>query len=380
MTSSQPFLVTLLSVIAALLSVIAAGDDSKNRALNTLPMIMAHDAGSGYLNADAAHQPARDLLYGWTKTQSGGLAEQLQCGARALDSRPFLLSTGRLIWHHGGVPVNHSFAESLQEVLGFCHSNPSELVLMLIWDCTAEDGGNGGKGSSGGGGGGGDGGGSGAGSSSCDEAVASALEAAMVPTLTDCNDFANLTVASAMARSALAPGNNGHLLAIPAPALAAGGEAACSYSNYPPSNGCSGVGTREEVVKALARNAERDESAAAATAGSDDDDVARVRAALECSSAQPSSSAVERRSALAACATAAASADTAAAAPSATDAVYRCYDGDERQQFPLDRMFAYLDATSAAGPPADDPTAGPDGTGRQLYQMQALWQVRACLL
>ena len=95
MTSSRPFLVTLLSVIAALLSVIAAGDE--NRALNTLPMIMAHDAGSGYLNADAAHQPARDLLYGWTKTQSGGLAEQLQCGARALDSRPFLLSTGRLI-------------------------------------------------------------------------------------------------------------------------------------------------------------------------------------------------------------------------------------------------------------------------------------------
>ena len=64
---------------------------------------------------------------------------------------------------------------------------------------------------------------------------------------------------------------------------------------------------------------------------------------------------------------------------SESEVVYRCYDGDPRQGYPLDRLFDYLDATSLTMPPTDDPTAplSPDGTGRQLWQMQALWQETA---
>ena len=103
-------------------------------------MIMAHDAGSGYLDADVPLNPVRDLTKGWTKTQSGGLADQLTCGARVFDSRPYLADDGGLIWHRGGVPVNHSFSESLLEVVDWCGANPSELVIMLIWDCEGADG------------------------------------------------------------------------------------------------------------------------------------------------------------------------------------------------------------------------------------------------
>ena len=59
---------------------------------NEVPMIMTHDAGSGYLGSG--------LVNRWTKTQPAGLAAQLECGARAFDARP-LLKDGRVVWHHG---------------------------------------------------------------------------------------------------------------------------------------------------------------------------------------------------------------------------------------------------------------------------------------
>ena len=46
--------------------------------VNQVPMIMAHDAGSGYLG--------RGLVNRWTKTQSQGMKEQLECGARVFDA------------------------------------------------------------------------------------------------------------------------------------------------------------------------------------------------------------------------------------------------------------------------------------------------------
>jgi hypothetical protein len=260
-------------------------------------MIMAHDAGSGYLDADVPLNPVRDLTKGWTKTQSGGLADQLACGARVFDSRPYLADDGGLIWHHGGVPVNHSFSESLLEVVDWCGANPSELVIMLIWDCEGADG--------------------------CDAAVADALSAAGVLALTNCLDFTNLTVAAAMERSELL-GGGGHLLAVTAPALPDGGEAACSYSNYVAANGCSGLGSTEEA---------KEEKGGGEGAGGDDREAAE--ALLACMAKSPPE---DWWAALANC-TAAAPSFLSSPPPSSSPEVYHCYDGDTRQAFPMVIIF-----------------------------------------
>ena len=75
--------------------------------LTHVPMIMTHDAGSGYLG--------KGLVNRWTQTQSVGLGEQLKCGARAIDARP-MRQGNKTIWHHGGVGVDYAFGQSLADV------------------------------------------------------------------------------------------------------------------------------------------------------------------------------------------------------------------------------------------------------------------------
>ena len=95
--------------------------------LTHAPFILTHDAGSGYLPGG--------LVNGWTKTQSQGLAGQLECGARAFDARPLNDPDKGLIWHHGGVAVDYSFNQSIADIKTWCARNPDELVLMTVWDC-----------------------------------------------------------------------------------------------------------------------------------------------------------------------------------------------------------------------------------------------------
>jgi hypothetical protein len=92
---------TILSVSAGALAV----DD--HTLLTRVPMIMTHDAGSGYLG--------KGLVNRWTQTQSVGLGEQLGCGARAIDARP-MRQGNKTIWHHGGVGVDYEFSKSLADV------------------------------------------------------------------------------------------------------------------------------------------------------------------------------------------------------------------------------------------------------------------------
>jgi len=82
---------TALVVGAALLALLPTGADGVDDGtpLAMVPMIMTHDAASGYLGAG--------LVNKWTKTQTAGLAQQLACGARAFDARP-LQRGSRTIW------------------------------------------------------------------------------------------------------------------------------------------------------------------------------------------------------------------------------------------------------------------------------------------
>ena len=183
--------------------------------LNRVPFIMTHDAASGYLGGG--------LVNDWTKTQRGGLVEQLGCGARAFDARPALdPTTGELVWHHGDVTVERSFAESLADVVGWCRAHPEELVILSIWDCAGDG---------------------------CAAAVADALDAARIPTVAECATLANLTLGGARALAEL-PGGGGRLLAITGSGETDG--VACSVGNYDPANACSGFGGSADAPPAAA--------------------------------------------------------------------------------------------------------------------------------
>ena len=94
-----------LSIMLGVSTTAALVDD--HTLLTHVPMIMTHDAGSGYLG--------KGLVNRWTQTQSVGLGEQLQCGARAIDARP-KRQGNKTIWHHGGVGVDYAFSQSLTDV------------------------------------------------------------------------------------------------------------------------------------------------------------------------------------------------------------------------------------------------------------------------
>ena len=87
-------------------------------------MLMTHDAGSGYLG--------KGLVNRWAQTQSAGLGAQLACGARAFDARPTVSPNGTVVWHHGSVDVDYSFARSLGDMVAWLAKNPQELVLLLV--------------------------------------------------------------------------------------------------------------------------------------------------------------------------------------------------------------------------------------------------------
>ena len=110
-------LVALLLAAAAATAAAALVDDTT--LLTHVPMIMVrgrplvvplssslshsswrwqtHDAGSGYL-------PEPNIVNRWAQTQSGGLGEQLACGARAFDARPTVSSNGTVVVSTLGTP------------------------------------------------------------------------------------------------------------------------------------------------------------------------------------------------------------------------------------------------------------------------------------
>ena len=165
-----------------------------------VPMIMTHDAGTGYLNDG----------YRWWKTQPVGLSQQLECGARAFDARP-LLRDGTLVWHHGSVAVNYTFAQSLDDVLGWLGDHPTELAILSVWDCEGDD---------------------------CLAGVRSAFAARNITDISTCGTLAGLTLAGARELGALRGG--GALLGVTGPGRPDG--AACSEGNYDPTIACTGPG------------------------------------------------------------------------------------------------------------------------------------------
>mmetsp|Transcript_29050 Transcript_29050/g.37494 ORF Transcript_29050/g.37494 Transcript_29050/m.37494 type:complete len:362 (-) Transcript_29050:84-1169(-) len=279
-----------------ILSALTLSSAEENVPLNSYPMIMSHDAGSGYLQT---FRGIKELVLKWTMTQSAGFTEQLECGARAFDARPAVNGDGELVWHHGDIVVNYSFVSSMNEVIEWCGANQDELVLMDIVDCNGDG---------------------------CNEAVTTALEDLAIPSITTCDWFNNASLSDA--REAATLSNGGQLLAL------IGG---CTQMNYEPSIACSGYNKT--------KNNNDNELLSCFDTSKDLFEKKTLSEQIEQCTKEENEELLKK------------------------DAknVYRCYDDDITNEFPINRMFEYLDNTSASYDSSFKHTG-------QLWQMQSLWE------
>eukprot|EP00959_Pyramimonas_sp_CCMP1952_P090814 1901280-Pyramimonas_sp.AAC.1 len=117
----------MLASVASLYGVVTAHREDPPL-LNHSPFLMAHDAGTGYL--EPGH--LTEMVFNWTATQTTGFIGQLDCGARALDIRPRLAEGKRLIMHHGPISIEYPLREALSEVLMWTSNQTEELVLLVV--------------------------------------------------------------------------------------------------------------------------------------------------------------------------------------------------------------------------------------------------------
>uniref|UniRef100_A0A0G4GD34 Phosphatidylinositol-specific phospholipase C X domain-containing protein n=1 Tax=Chromera velia CCMP2878 TaxID=1169474 RepID=A0A0G4GD34_9ALVE len=90
------------------------------------PLIMAHDAGTGYLEYKKMNPAVR-----WSKTQKEGVTSQLNCGARAFDIRPRVTETGEVIMHHT-VSIYKPVVDVVAEAIDWLSQHPQEMVVMYL--------------------------------------------------------------------------------------------------------------------------------------------------------------------------------------------------------------------------------------------------------
>jgi hypothetical protein len=108
-------------------------NSAKDILLTQYPTIMAHDAASGEIVEERDH-----ILSDWTKTQSGGIVSQLNCGARSFDYRP-LSKNGQIYAHHGGVTIYKLMEDTLKEIIHWTTINRGEFVILYISHYAGDD-------------------------------------------------------------------------------------------------------------------------------------------------------------------------------------------------------------------------------------------------
>lgn len=105
----------------------------EGKLLNQYGFIQTHDSATGELDED------RDkILARWSRTQNGSILDQINCGARSLDYRPYLSKDGVLYAHHGPTVIYKAMRETLTELLQWGHNNPGELIIISLSHCVEE--------------------------------------------------------------------------------------------------------------------------------------------------------------------------------------------------------------------------------------------------
>jgi len=97
--------------------------------LSSASFLMSHDAATGYIQPGSLSKTG--LSWWYSKNQVGGVYQQLNDGARALDLRPKMLTNGTVIFHHGAINIPVTFEQVIEEAVRWCADHPDELVLLL---------------------------------------------------------------------------------------------------------------------------------------------------------------------------------------------------------------------------------------------------------
>jgi len=105
--------------------------------LNQWPMLGAHDSATTYAK-DRTCTP-HHLINNYAVTQRrAGYKSLLDCGARALDVRPYLQNNGKLILHHGAVEFNAELSTALKHVVEWADAHEGTFVLLEISHCDGD--------------------------------------------------------------------------------------------------------------------------------------------------------------------------------------------------------------------------------------------------
>ncbi|CAK0881292.1 unnamed protein product [Prorocentrum cordatum] len=102
-------------------------------------MLMAHDAATTYAKDGTCHRFHQLNNYAVTHRPAGTLATLLDCGARAIDLRPFMQGD-TLVLHHGDVTFHTPMAQALDDLVDWANANPGELVLVMSSHCAGGSG------------------------------------------------------------------------------------------------------------------------------------------------------------------------------------------------------------------------------------------------
>jgi hypothetical protein len=138
----------------------------QDKKLNQYAFLMTHNSATGELSHPA-----------YSDCQGVTMVNQLNCGTRAFDYRPYL-NGDNLIAHHGDVLVDKPMSDSVQSVLDWLSivENQKELVILYVSHCDE---------------------GSSSNTVNCYTAARNVLATKSVYTIDTCTDLVDLTVASA---------------------------------------------------------------------------------------------------------------------------------------------------------------------------------------
>ena len=130
MTSLLLLLLLLLGVLNSINGVVPSTD---SRLLTAYPFILSHDSATGEIDT-SRDGIIKDIVDAYSITQSKGLIDQLNCGARGFDYRPYLLSNSSIIAHHGSTKVNKLMSESITELKNWIQNqnNKEEMIILYL--------------------------------------------------------------------------------------------------------------------------------------------------------------------------------------------------------------------------------------------------------
>jgi hypothetical protein len=172
--------------------------------LKEYPFVLSHDAASGYLND--SERLVKEVIVLYSKTQSVGMSDQMDCGVRSFDYRPYVDKDGTVIAHHGSTLVPHLMSDTISEIIDWYNRTGSdELTLLYISHIEGKS------------------------CEDCTTPVMEVLQQSNIQYITDCSTINQLTYQAAQSMGKI-DNSTGSLLAV----------FDCMDENYDPSITCYG--------------------------------------------------------------------------------------------------------------------------------------------